>query len=149
VEMKNNKPLRMKACNIHVFYGLPTAKDIQFIHEHTVSLRNFVHVDINRPCLLRLTHRTYARARSTLQIVFIAKVHHRTHNSPLPVPVLSQSNPIHTPQANLPKIHSDPILLLTPWSSKCSLSFGISHQNRVQFSLLSHACHMPRRPHSP
>jgi hypothetical protein len=40
------------------------------------------------------------------------KVHHRTHNSPLPVPVLSQWNPIHNPQANLPKIHSDPIFPL-------------------------------------
>jgi hypothetical protein len=36
------------------------------------------------------------------------KVHHRTHNSPSLVPVLSQSNPI-PPQANLPKSHSDPI----------------------------------------
>jgi hypothetical protein len=44
------------------------------------------------------------------------KVHYRTHNSPSPVPTLSQSNPIHTPQANLPKIHSDPILPPTPWS---------------------------------
>jgi hypothetical protein len=40
------------------------------------------------------------------------KVHRRTHNSPPPIPVLSQSNPIHTPQANLPKIHSDPIFHL-------------------------------------
>jgi hypothetical protein len=34
-------------------------------------------------------------------------VHHRTHNSPPPVPVLSQSNPIHTPQANVHKIYSE------------------------------------------
>jgi hypothetical protein len=75
--------------------------------------------------------------------------HHRTHNSPPPVPVLSQSNPIHTPQANLLKIHSDPIFPPTSRSSKWSLSFGLSHQNLVRFSLLSHAYHMPRPPHSP
>jgi hypothetical protein len=60
------------------------------------------------------------------------KVHHRTHNSPPPVPVLRQSNPIHTPQPNHPKIHSDPIFPPTPWSSQRSLSFGLSHQNPVQ-----------------
>jgi hypothetical protein len=36
-----------------------------------------------------------------------------------------------------------------PWSSKWSLSFGLSHQNLVHFSLLSHAWHLPRQPHSP
>jgi hypothetical protein len=55
----------------------------------------------------------------------------------------------HTPQANLPKIHSGPIFPPTPWSSKWSLSFGLSHQNLVHFPLLSHACYMPRPPHSP
>jgi hypothetical protein len=65
------------------------------------------------------------------------KFHHRTHNSQPPVPVLSQSNPIHNPQANLPKIHSDSILPPSPWSSEQSLSFGISHEKPVQFYLLS------------
>jgi hypothetical protein len=58
-----------------------------------------------------------------------------------------ESNP--HPQVNLPKIHSDHIFPPTPWSSKWSLSFGLSHQNLVHFSLLSHACHMSRPPHSP
>jgi hypothetical protein len=53
------------------------------------------------------------------------------------------------PPANLPKIHSDPILPSTPQSSQWSLSFGIFHQNIVYFSVLSHACHMSRPPHSP
>jgi hypothetical protein len=30
-----------------------------------------------------------------------------------------------------------------------SLSFWLSHQNLVQFSLLSHACHTSRPPHCP
>jgi hypothetical protein len=46
-------------------------------------------------------------------------------------------------------LHSDPILPSTPRSSVWSLSFGLSHQNLVQLSLLSHACHMSRPPHSP
>jgi hypothetical protein len=40
------------------------------------------------------------------------KVHHRIHNSPPLVPTLSQLDPIYTPPANLPKIHSDPIYAL-------------------------------------
>jgi hypothetical protein len=43
------------------------------------------------------------------------------------------------PPPNLPKIHSDPILPSTLWSSEWSLSFGLSHQNLVHFSLLSRA----------
>jgi hypothetical protein len=40
-------------------------------------------------------------------------------------------------QASLPKIHSDPILPSTPWSSWWSLSLGFSHKNLVHVSLLS------------
>jgi hypothetical protein len=76
-------------------------------------------------------------------------VHHRTHNSPPPVPVLSQSNLIHNPQAILAMIHSDSIFPPTPWSSEWSLSFGLSYQNLVHFSFLSYACHISCPPHSP
>jgi hypothetical protein len=40
------------------------------------------------------------------------KVHHNIHNSPPPVPILSQLDPIYTPPANLHKFHSDPIYAL-------------------------------------
>jgi hypothetical protein len=75
------------------------------------------------------------------------KAHHRVHNRPPPVPILSQLNPFHTPPANLPKTHSNPILPPMPRSSEWSLSFGIFHQN-VHFSLLPHAFHVPRPPYS-
>jgi hypothetical protein len=64
---------------------------------------------------------------------------------PYPDPVESSPHP----PANLPKIHSDPILPSTPWSSKWSLSFRLSHQNLLHFSLISLACHMPCPPHPP
>jgi hypothetical protein len=76
------------------------------------------------------------------------KIHHRIHNSPRPVPILSQLDTLYTPPANLSKIHSDPILPSTTWSFKWSLSLWLSHQNPVQFPLLSHACQMSRPPHS-
>jgi hypothetical protein len=64
---------------------------------------------------------------------------------PYPEPV--ESTP-HTP-ANLPKVHSGPILPSTPRFFEWSLSFGLSHQSFAHFSLLSHACHMFRPSHPP
>jgi hypothetical protein len=65
---------------------------------------------------------------------------------------LSSASWIHSappPPANLPKVHFDPIFPSTPWSFKWSLSLGSTHQNPVHACALSHACHMPRPPHSP
>jgi hypothetical protein len=57
-------------------------------------------------------------------------IHHYIHKSPLPVPILSQLNPLYTPLANLTKIHSDTILPSIPRSSKRSLYFRLSHYCR-------------------
>jgi hypothetical protein len=60
------------------------------------------------------------------------KAHQRTHNSP--PPAVYVANWIHsTPPANLPEIHSDPILPSTSRSSEWCLSFVLSHQNLYTF----------------
>jgi len=74
------------------------------------------------------------------------KVHHRIHKSPPPVATLASW--IHS--TTLQPVSLRSILNpSTPRSSEWSLSFGLSHQNLAHFSLLSHACYMPRPPHSP
>jgi hypothetical protein len=65
-------------------------------------------------------------------------------NGPYPEP--SESTP-HPPNQSS-KINSNPILPSTPWSSQWFLSLGLSHQNPVHASPLSHACHMLHPPHS-
>jgi hypothetical protein len=45
------------------------------------------------------------------------------------IPILSQVNPLHTPQTNLPKVHFDPILpsmrlsYESSYNSKCKISY--------------------------
>jgi hypothetical protein len=65
--------------------------------------------------------------------------------SPYPEPI--ESTPC--PKASLPKILSDLILPSTPRSKEQSLSFGLSHQSLLHFSLFSYAYHMPCPSHSP
>jgi hypothetical protein len=67
-------------------------------------------------------------------------------NGPHPEP--SEYSP-HSPPANLHNVRFDRIHPSTPWSFKRSLSLGLSHQNPIRVSPLSHACHMPRPPYSP
>jgi hypothetical protein len=77
------------------------------------------------------------------------KVHHRNHNSPPTVPILSQVNPLHTPQPISLRPILSPSSHLRLRLSSGPFSFGLSHQNPVHVTPLSRACHMPCPPHSP
>ena len=73
--------------------------------------------------------------REIPRIVWSPKIHCRIHNSPPPVPVLSQINAVHAP-INLWKIYFNIILPSTPGSSKWSPFLWSPHQNPVRTSLL-------------
>ena len=75
------------------------------------------------------------------------KGHYSIHNI-LPVPILSQLDPVHTPTSHFLKIHLNIILSSTPGSPQWSLSLRFPHQNPVYVSPLPHKRYMPHPSHS-
>ena len=88
----------------------------------------------------------FAASQEIIRILWIPKVHYRSHKCPPHVPFLNQLDPVHTPTPHFLKIHLNIILPSTPGSPQWSLS--LRFPTKTPYMPLPHTCWMPRPSHS-
>ena len=74
-------------------------------------------------------------------------VHYLIHNSPPPVTILSQIDPLHTLKSHFLNIHLS-IIPIHAWVFQVVLSLSFSHQNPLYTSAFPYTCYIPRPSYS-
>ena len=73
----------------------------------------------------------FSASQETPRILWYPKVHYRIHMFLLPVPILSQLDPVHTPTSHYLKIHPNIIIPSMPGFPSWSLNLRCLHKNSV------------------
>jgi hypothetical protein len=85
----------------------------------------------------------FAASQEIPRIPWNPNAHHCIHNSPPPVPILSQLNPVRTPTTNFLKIHLNIIRPSTPGLP--SVLFPSGFPTKTLYTTLAvPTCYMPR-----
>jgi len=89
----------------------------------------------------------FSASQELPRILGNSKAHYRIHNSPPPLPILSQLDPVHTPTPYFLKIYRNIIFSSKSGSGKWSLSLRFPHQNPVYATPLPHTRYMTLPSH--